>query len=126
MYLKFVLGYHEFLRGCVFSLMTQGQHWPSIIVLCCTVVSGASVLHAWTRCSTVVGLFSCCEPASCASGCCQHTRLTQTLSFSNVLFLIQCGLGIQVTQLVRIELNARVNAPGQYVSPSEFLWESIL
>ena len=52
---------------------------------------------------------------------------TSTLSFFNVLFLIHCGLGIQVTQLVRIDPNLRVNAPKQAsVPPSEFLWESIL
>lgn len=52
---------------------------------------------------------------------------TSTPSFFNVLFLIHCGLGIQVTQLVRIDPNVRVNAPKQAsVPPSEFLWDSIL
>lgn len=52
---------------------------------------------------------------------------TSMLSFFNVLFLIHCGLGIQVTQLVRIDPNVSVNAPKQAsVPPSEFLWESIL
>lgn len=38
---------------------------------------------------------------------------TRTLSFLNMLFLIHRGLGIQTTQLVRLDRNVRVNAPRQ-------------
>lgn len=115
--------------ACIFSLMTQSCCYACPLLFCAVMwCSGGFSLNAWTITLLTWGsLLLLYSRAAMLLVVPNILSFTSTLSFFNVLFLIHCGLGIQVTQLVRIDPNLRVNAPKQAsVPPSEFLWESIL
>ena len=105
---------------CIFSLMTQGQRYAHPLLSCAVVrCSRTSFLNALDNHVAELLLFSLAmsQPAVflVVASTLSSTRM---LSFFNVLFLIHCGLGIQITQLVRSDLNVRINAPKQAsVSP---------
>lgn len=94
-------------------------HYSS--VLCCDVWDLCPKCPGQAHCSAVALSF-CCELASSVSGRCQDTLLTRILPFFNVLFLIHCGPGIQITQLVRIDPDGRLNAPASICVPK---WVSL-
>lgn len=108
--------------------MTQGQHSAHPLLFCGVLWSGTSVLNALD--SHTAELLLCSLAASWPSVfliVASTLSSPRTLSFLNTLFLIHCGLGSQITWLVRTECTVRVNAPKwASVSPKWVSLESIL